>query len=152
VEEYERTEELAPGWFHCRSEGWLARQIVLGHYGHDIFLLLRTVEDAVLAPRAKLSLLERGLAQAPDLALLHHLRGKVLAESRRPGDAVAAFRRGLECAAEDDVHSRLLVDLASLLDAGEERTRILEEAVARNGNLVATATARIMLASDERTS
>jgi tetratricopeptide (TPR) repeat protein len=146
VEEYERTEELAPGWFHCRSECWLARQIVLGQYGHDTFLLLRAGEDANLAPRARLSLLERGLAQTPELALLHHLRGKVLAESRRRNEAMVAYRHGLECAAEDDVHTRLLVDLAGLLEPGEERRRLLEEAVARNGNLVAVATARIMLA------
>jgi tetratricopeptide (TPR) repeat protein len=148
IEEYERTEELAPGWFHCRSECWLARQIVLGRYGHDVFLLLRTVEDGGLAPRARLSLLERGLAQAPELSLLHHLHGKVLAESRRTTDAILAYRHGLEYAAEDDVHTRLLVDLAVLLNPGEERRRLLEEALARNGNLVAAATARIMLAFD----
>jgi tetratricopeptide (TPR) repeat protein len=146
VEEYERTEELAPGWFHCRSECWLARQIVLGRYPHESFLLLRAVEDGGLASRARLSLLERGLAQAPDLALLHHLQGKVLAESRRPADAITAYRRALEYAAEEDVHTRILVDLAGLLDPGDERRRLLEEAVSRNGNLVAAATARIMLA------
>jgi tetratricopeptide (TPR) repeat protein len=149
VEEYERTEELAPAWFHCRSEGWLARQIVLGRYGQSTFLLLRAIEDGGLARRDRLSLLERGLVQTPDLALLHHLRGKVLGESRRSDEAITAYRRGLECAAEDDVHTRLLVDLAGLLGPGEERRRLLEEAVARDGNLVAAATARIMLAFEE---
>ena len=46
---------------------------------------------------------------------------------------------------EPDIRTRLLVDLAVTLDPGEERTRLLREAAALNGNLVAMATAALCL-------
>jgi tetratricopeptide (TPR) repeat protein len=144
IEEYQRTEELAPAWFHCRAEHWLAQQVVLGRYGQQTFLLLREVEDGGLAPAARLSLLARGLAHAPDLALLHQLQGKALRDSGKDAEAQHAYRRGLEHAAEPDIRTRLLVDLAGLLSPGEERRKLLDEAIATNGNLVSAATARIL--------
>jgi tetratricopeptide (TPR) repeat protein len=148
VEYYDRTEELAPGWFHCRSEGWLARQLATERYSHDIFLTLHNVQDGPLAPSVKMQLVTRSLAEAPDLALMHHLHGKLLAEAQQLAAAGAAFRRGLDCAEEPDIKTRLLVDLASTLDSDAERKELCRQARALNGNLVASATAALVLAFD----
>lgn len=148
VEDYARVEELAPGWFHCRSELWLAQQMLLNRYDHRTFLLLRIVEDGGLAAQARLRSIQEGLSIAPDLALLHELQGKAFRDAQQPTQALAAFRRGLSCAEEPDIRTRLLVDVAAMLDPGDERRRLLTEAVALGGNLVAQATARIILQFD----
>jgi tetratricopeptide (TPR) repeat protein len=145
IDEYARTEELAPGWFHCRSEMWLAQQIVVARYDVRAYQLLRAVEDGRLNAQARRQLAEQGLAQYPDLALLHQLHGLALRDLGQNAQAVAAWRRGLTCAEEPDVRTRLLADIAGLLDPGDERRRLLDEALTVNGNLVAAATARILL-------
>src|SRR5262249_51741710 len=141
VECYDRTEELAPGWFHCRSEGWLARQIAAGRYPLEVFVTLHTVEDGPLEPSVKYSLVGQTLKRYPDLAIMHHLNGKLLADGQQPEGAVAAFRRGLQCAEEPDVRTRLLVDLASAVESDDERRELCRQARELNGNLVAAATA-----------
>lgn len=146
LDEYAATEELAPGWFHCRHDRWLAEQIALGRVEGPMFLLLHAVEDGGLPPLRALEVVDQGLQQAPDLGTLHHQRGKALAALGREREAVAAFRRAMACAEEPDLRSRVLVDLAARLEAGDERRGLLEEAIGLEGNLVAAATARIMLA------
>lgn len=147
IDEYARTEELAPGWFHCRSEMWLAQQIVVGRYELPAFEVLRVIEDGGLATEAQRQLAEQALGKWPDLAPLHHLHGRSL--RAQPPLAVKAYRRGLACEEEPDIRTRLLAELGGILDPGEERRRLLEEAVALGGNLVAQATARIVLHFDQ---
>jgi tetratricopeptide (TPR) repeat protein len=143
VEDYTKTEELAPGWFHCRSEMWLAQQIVLGRYDAQIFRVLHAIEDGGFGGNQQREALEWGLSQAPDLAYLYYLQGKSYqAEPRR---AIEAFRQGLKCAEEPDFRTRLLAELAGRLDQGPERRAFLEEAIALQGNLVAHAIARLLL-------
>jgi len=70
------------------------------------------------------------------------------AEGRAAGrqdEAEAAYREGLTGAAEPDVHTRLLVQLGNCVPAGPERDGLLREAVELRGNLVASATAMILL-------
>jgi tetratricopeptide (TPR) repeat protein len=145
VREYEATEERAPGWFHCRSDLWLARQMVLGQVDHETFVAWHALQDGPLQPETKVRLAERALARAPDLALLHHLHGRSLRERGLAVQAEAALRRGLALAEEPDVRTRLLVDLGTLVRPDEKR-RLLEEALQINGNLVAAATAAVVLA------
>ncbi len=145
VESYETAESLAPGWFHCRSDLWLARQLALGRYGQEVFQGLHVLEDGSQSAAEKLRLAEQMLPRVPDLAPLHLLHGKVLSQLGRHEEARAACRRGLACADEPDVKTRLLVDLGAMEESPEERARLMREAHALNGNLVAGAMAYLSL-------
>jgi hypothetical protein len=57
----------------------------------------------------------------------------------------AAYRKGLACAAEPDVKTRLLVELGVSSGDKQERLSLLREAQSLNGNLVAAATATVAL-------
>jgi tetratricopeptide (TPR) repeat protein len=145
VESYQVTEEFAPGWFHCRSDLWLAQQMALGNIGHELFLSLVALEDGSEPPAEKISLADVALQRYPMVAHLYLYRGKSLLPLGREQDAQAAFRAGLEYADEPDVKTRLLVELAVLLEDGEERAELLREAQALNGNLMAGAVATLAL-------
>lgn len=147
VDEFRATEELAPGWFQCRSDLWLAEQILLGRFRPEVFIALRALQDGPGTPEQKLALAEPAVSRCDDFAPFQLQVGLLLAESGRPDDAVAALRRGLEAAEEPDVRTRLLVGLAQVLPPGRERTSLLSDAVALKGNLVAAATAAFVLRS-----
>jgi tetratricopeptide (TPR) repeat protein len=147
VEEYEATEARAPGWYHCRADLWLARELALGRLEHEAFLALGAVEDSPEPVDRKLEVIRAALTKAPSMPLLHLHAGRCLAALGRRPEAEAAYRRGLDCAEEPDTRTRLLVDLGCLLPPGEERDRLLREAVALGGNLVAAATATLVLKS-----
>jgi predicted Zn-dependent protease len=85
------------------------------------------------------------LTRTPDLAPLHLLYGQNLGRLGRTKEARTAFSRGLACAAEPDVRTRLLIEQAALADDTRERTRLLREVVALKGNLVAAAQAALIL-------
>jgi tetratricopeptide (TPR) repeat protein len=145
VERYDRTETLAPGWFHCRSEGWLARQIALGRYPVEVYLNLRAAQEGPLEQAVRTQLAAHTVKKYPGLAPLHHLYGRLMVEAQQQAAAVSAFRQGLECAEEPDIRTRLLVDLASAITDDAERRELCEEALALGGNLVAAATAAVVL-------
>jgi tetratricopeptide (TPR) repeat protein len=145
VEELRVTEELAPGWFQCRSDLWLAEQVALGNLRTEVFTALRALSDGPGTPEQKGSLAGSAVAKGVALAPLHLLHGAALAASGRPVEAEAACRRGLSVAREPDVRTRLLVQLAQVLPAGDERTLLLKDARALRGNLVASATASYLL-------
>jgi tetratricopeptide (TPR) repeat protein len=145
VEAYEAAEELAPGWFHCRADLWLARQLALGNLSQETFLALHVLEDAELPPEEKVKLAAQALSRTPRLAPLHLLHGKSLSRLGRPDEAQAAYRQGLACEPEPDTKTRLLVELGVLVADAAERVRLLREAQALGGNLVAAATATLAL-------
>ncbi len=149
VDAYEATEELAPGWFHCRADLWLAQQLALGKLGHETFLALQALEDGDLPAAQKAELAAQALGRTPDLAPLHLLHGRSLSRLGRSAQAQAAYRRGLACAAEPDTKTRLLVELGVLVEDPAERARLLWEAWALNGNLVAAATATLALRASD---
>ncbi len=145
VEAYEATEELAPGWFHCRADLWLARQLALGDIGHETFLALHLLEDGGLPPAEQADLAAQALGRTPDLAPLHLLHGQGLSRLGRTDEAQAAYRRGLASGPEPDTKARLLVELGILVADPAERTQLLREAQAAGGNLVAAASATLAL-------
>lgn len=147
VASYEATEALAPGWFHCRADLWLAQQLALGNLGRETFLALSVLEDGADPPDDKVRLADQALARTPRLAPLHLSRGKNLAALGRPREAQDAYRQGLACAAEPDVRTRLLVELGVLVDDAKERDALLREAEVLGGNLTAAATATLALRS-----
>jgi tetratricopeptide (TPR) repeat protein len=145
ADSFAQTERLAPGWFHCRSELWLAQQLATGKISHSTFLLLRELEDGPSSPEEKVHLAGEGLDAAGALAPLHLLQGENLLAIGNREDAKATFQRGLSCAAEPDVETRLLVDLATLVEPKDAREQLLRQAVTLNGNLVSAATAAVLL-------
>ncbi len=147
--QYEETEELAPGWFHCRSHLWLARQLALGRLNQAVFRLYHVLEDGPLSPRQKVDMAERALRQVPALAFIHRARGKALQALGQPAGAEAAFREGLRCVEEPDLQTRLLVDLAAVTGDAGEKNRLLRQAADLQGNLVGAATAAVLLAFGE---
>ena len=150
ADEYETCDRLAPGWFNCRSDGFLAREFARGRWSHPVFVAL-TLEDAgpqVLAPNEKLGIATRAAEMAPDLARVHLLRGRTLESMNRTGDAMTAYRDGLACADEDpDTKTRLLVHLGVLAGASEEKRAWLQRAseLAAEGNLIAATMARVTM-------
>jgi len=145
AEELRATEERAPGWFQCRSDLWLVEQIALGTFPLEVHQLMRVLEDSSAPPRDKRSLAEAALQRFATLAPVHHQHGRALLSLGQKDQAASAFRRGLEVAAEPDIRTRLRVDLAALLELGEQRTSLLKQAVDLKGNLVAAAQARYLL-------
>jgi tetratricopeptide (TPR) repeat protein len=142
LEAYAAAEALAPGWFHCRAERWLARELAAGRGGHATFEALRALEDGGGEPAAKLAIAEAALAAAPGVAALHYHRGRALEQLGRGDDAFAALGAGIACDPEPDIRTRLLVQMALLLE-GNQRAALLEEARTLDGNLVAGAIARL---------
>ena len=145
VECYEATEKLAPGWFHCRSDLWLAQQLARKNSDNSMWLVLRELEDGNKTPAQKLKLAKMALVKSPELAPLHLLMGESLLKLDRRKDAEGSFRKGLISSHEPDFKTRLLVDLALVLESGEEKRRLLHEARELNGNLIAAAMAAVTL-------
>jgi len=147
AESYEITERLAPGWYNCRADLWLARQLASRNISHEIFIALHKLEDWPLDPKEKTQLAEQSLAKAPNLAPLYLFYGKSLSAIQRTKEAEAAYRKGLTCVEEPDIKTRLLVQLGLIVDSASERKQLLEQAVEVNGNLVAAAMAVVDLAA-----
>jgi tetratricopeptide (TPR) repeat protein len=145
VTAYEAVEMRAPGWFHCRADLWLARQIAAGHLDHGAFLAVRSLVDGALAPSERVRLARQALGRYPKLPALHLALGDALRALEQGEEARAAYREGLGHAEEPDVKTRLLVALGGSLPAGEEQRSLLEQAITLNGNLVAAAMAQTIL-------
>ena len=142
---YEHVERLAPGWYHCRSELSLAKHLATGKVNHATFLLLRELEDGSTSREEKIALATEALAQARNVALLHLLLGENLFGIGRREEAKAAFLKGLECADEPDIETRLLFDLAAVTGSKDEKEELLQRVVAIKGNLVSVAMAALLL-------
>ena len=145
VTAYEAVEMRAPGWFHCRADLWLARQIAAGSLDHGAFLAVRSLVDGALSPSERVRLAGQALGRYPKLPALHLALGDALRALERGEEARAAYQAGLTHAEEPDVRTRLLVALGGSLAAGAEQRSLLEQAIALNGNLVAAAMARAIL-------
>jgi len=145
VAAYDATEQLAPGWFHCRADRWLANELAERRLAHGTFQALHALQDGPQAPAEKLALADEALAATPQLAALHFHRGRQLAALDRRGEAVDACRAGLATDPEPDIHTRLLVALAAALEPGTERSALLAQAIELRGNLIAAASAAVML-------
>jgi tetratricopeptide (TPR) repeat protein len=144
IESYDATEHLAPGWYHCRADGALARGLDAGRVSHATFEAVRRIEDGGKPARERAALAEVALAAAPDLPVLHLLAANALRELGSTADAQKAARAGLAREPDPDVRTRLLVTLANASRPAERRP-LLEEAIALDGNRIAAAMARVML-------
>lgn len=142
---YDRTEVLAPGWYQCRTDRWIAGQLAAGKVDHGVLETLVLADDPAREPKEILTAVRSALKRHP-IAPLFLLEAKARADLGQDAEAERAARAGLACAEEADVRTRLLVRLATLAQY-PERGYLLEEATALEGNLVAAAMARVMLTS-----
>ena len=142
---YRATEALAPGWFHCRADLWVAEQLAAGKIEHETFETLRELEDGPGEPDAKLAIADRAITSAPHVPGLYLERGRQLARLSRPDEARVALREGLSRDPDQDIRTRILVQLAVITEDKAERAQLFEEAARIDGNLVAAATARLAL-------
>jgi len=146
AESYAAAEALAPGWFHCRQELWLAHQLADGAVDYETFLALRNLdEDKEMDDEAKLYLSERELGRNNHVPALYLHYGHSLLANDRKREALLAYRQGLSCCNEPQVRTRLLVDLALVSDTPTEARSCLEEAVTTKGDLMSAAAAYLML-------
>jgi tetratricopeptide (TPR) repeat protein len=146
AESYRRTEALAPGWHHCRSDRWLAERLAAGEVDHAAFEALRQLSDGPMTPDQAVALAEATLARC-ELGAVRLALGDAMVKLGRRAEAEAAYRRGLAGTDEPDVRTRLLVALASAVGDRGERRKLLHAAIELSGNLVSAAMAAVMLAS-----
>ena len=135
-------ERLAPGWFRCRSDRWLADGLETGTISNEEFMLVRTLDDGGLDAAQATSLARQGIERFPEFAPLYLFLGDRCGDET---EAIGAYRKGLELVEEPDLESRLLCALAGRLPVeSPERRELVERAVKLKGSLVALATARLM--------
>lgn len=145
IEEYEKTAELAPGWFHVGSDLWVAQELVAGRLQQEDLHMLLLLEDGGMDPQQKLQAAEVLIGRRPRLAQAHFHRAVALQELRRENDAREAIRAGLGCAPEPDIHSRLLAQLAAL-SGREEQEKLYREILGiEGGNMMSRTMATVML-------
>lgn len=144
-EAYETVERLAPGWFRCRADRWLAGALDEGVVGRDEFGLLRGLEDGGLQPEVALDVARKAVETFPDFAPFYMILGDLLRDGGDKDAAIRAYRDGLVRVAEPDLETRLSCALAGLLPReSPERRALLERAIGLEGNLVARAAVRMM--------
>lgn len=146
AESYRRTEALASGWYHCRSDRWLAERLAAGEVDHAAFQALRQLVDGRMTPDQAVALAEATLARC-ELGAVRLALGDALAKVGRRAEAEASYRRGLAATDEPDTRTRLLVALANKADDRAERRKLLHAAIELSGNLVSAAMAAVMLAA-----
>jgi hypothetical protein len=144
------TERLAPGWFNCRADLWLARELARGALDHEWFRTVSQLEDGPMPPAEKVRVAEAALRAAPRLAPLYLFYGRSLEALGAAAAAETAYRNGLACATEPDFRSRLLVALGAVSRSAPERAALLAEAARTvGGNLVSAAMATVALRSGD---
>ena len=139
-----RTETLAPGFFHVRTDLWFAQQLAAGKLTQQSFRVVRYLLDNEPEPREAARLAIEALQTSP-LALLHLLAGDALHKLGERRNAETQYRLGLEAAEEPDVKTRLLVSLSMVIEDRTEARQLLRDAIQLRGNLTAAAMAELVL-------
>jgi tetratricopeptide (TPR) repeat protein len=144
-ETFEDVECVAPGWFRCRSDRWLAQSLDSGAVSEEEFRILRLLEDGGLEPAQAIPIALKAVEKYSGFAPFHLALGDLLRNNRETEAAIASYRRGLALAEEPDLESRILYALAGFLPKeSPERKELIARAVSLNGSLVAQATAKLM--------
>lgn len=143
---YDETEKLAPGWYNCRSEKWMAEKLADGSMSHETFMAIKALETGQVPAKDKEELAKKQLEAQPNCALLELSLGKQLSVLGKTEAAEAALRQGILHAEESDVRTRLLVQLGMVVKSSEERERLLNQAIKLNGNIQSVAMAAVSLA------
>ena len=137
---YDDVERLAPGWFRCRFDRWLAQCLEAGDVSDNEFRLVRLLEDGGLPPDKAKPIALTAVADYPQFAPFYLFLGDIHRDQGDKDKAIAAYRKGIELASEPDLESRLLCALAGTLPIDStERVKAVERAAGIKGSLVAKA-------------
>ena len=131
---FSKTEQLAPGWYQCRSDRWYAERLASGALKQEVVLVLLALEDHRGSAEEQVAALERLDPSARELPAYHLLRGKATKDK-------SCYRKGLELVEEPELETRLLVALGGLTEDRE----LLQRAAELNGHLMSGAAARLIL-------
>ncbi len=146
LQSYRDTERLAPGWFNARAYLELSLGMVRGEVDPALFrLFTQMLADAPSDPAERLATAGQLLEAYPDLAIAHLGRGASFARLERRVEAAAAYRRGLACAKDDDMRTRLHLAMGIVTADPEERRALLQRAADLEGNPMASAMATLAL-------
>jgi tetratricopeptide (TPR) repeat protein len=144
-EAFEEVERLAPGWFRCRSDRWLAAGLEDGTISDEEYRLVRILEDGGLPPAEGLQIAQQAVERFPTFAPLYLFLGDLHRNRNHSDEAIVCYRKGLELVKEPDLESRILCALAGLLGKeSPEQSELVKRAVALEGSLVAQATATLL--------
>ncbi|MCR9165904.1 MAG: tetratricopeptide repeat protein [Nannocystaceae bacterium] len=142
---YDRVEELAPGWHRVAEDRALVAAIAAGELESDALNIVREIEDGPRMPRAKIAVAHGALERFPALARLHFALGRAHWSVDEHEEARAAWRTALETADNASIRTRALAELGATALDSDEGVRDLHGAIEEDGELVASAMARVLL-------
>jgi len=141
-EAFEEVERLAPGWYRCRSDRWIAQELEQGTISPDQLMVLRLLEDGGLDPQEAKPYAEAAVKKFPEFAPFYLALAKY-SDDKNTGTEL--LRRALELTEEPDLESRILCQLAGTFPPkSAERKQLLDRAIGLKGSLVAQAFAKLM--------
>jgi tetratricopeptide (TPR) repeat protein len=144
-EAFEEVERIAPAWFRCRSDRWLAASLEDGTVTDEEFRVLRVLEDGGLPQAEAIEIAKHAVKRYASFAPLYLILGDLHRNQDDNARAGACYRKGLELVTEPDLESRLLCAAASPLPKeSTERAELVRRALSLKGNLVARSTAALM--------
>ncbi len=142
---YERVHALAPGWHRVEEDRALVSAIANGTLDPDILNIVREIEDGPRTPRSKIAVAHGGLERFPKLARLHFALGRAFWSVDEHEEARDAWRTALDTADNASIRTRALAELGATALDSDEGVRDLHRAIEEDGELVASAMARVLL-------
>lgn len=150
IKDFEKVEELCPGFETSRSDLWLARQLNNNSMQHDACMAVFEAGNDAVPVEQRIKLCQDLIAKYPKFAEAYWRTGKMFVESQKPEEALDHFQRGLAVVEDEDLRSRFLRDVAVLTKDETEKRKLLESAITvPNGNLLAKAMCIYMLKQRE---
>jgi len=150
IEEYEKVNALAPGWFHIGSDLWVAQELLAGRLTHEAFFAAWAFENVAMEPGEKLKLIDQVIARFPQFSHLYLQRGLALEALDRKQEAIAALDQGLATDPEPDIHSRLLAQRAALSGQADQRRLFSEILEMPTANMMSRTFAEVVLRRVEK--
>ncbi len=142
---YELVRELAPGWHRVEEDRALVAQIASGELEPDALNIVREIEDGPRTPRAKIAVANEAIERFPTLARLHFAQGRAYWSVDAQDEARAAWRQALALADNSSIRTRALAELGATALDSDEGVHDLHRAIDEDGELVASAMARVLL-------
>ena len=142
---YDRVRELAPGWHRIEEDRALVAAIAGGELEADALGIVREIEDGPRTPRAKIAVAHGALERFPTLSRLYFALGRAHWSVDEHEEAREAWHKALETADNASIRTRALAELGATALDSDEGVRDLHRAIEEDGELVASAMARVLL-------